>query len=87
MISSGCSVFSVVGVAVQCRVTGIRVKHGNELRLGIPIADVVADQLKVKNRSRQVSFEYQRSILNTVLTSLNVTGMSMCSGFAKAPMS
>ena len=34
---------------------GIRVEHGDDLRLGIPIGDVILDQLEMENRSRKIA--------------------------------
>jgi hypothetical protein len=42
-------------------VTGICVKHRNDLGLGLPVRDVVRDELEVKNGRRQVPFERQVS--------------------------
>jgi len=42
-------------------VTGIGVKDGNDLGLGLPVRDVVRDELEVKNGRRKVSFERQVS--------------------------
>jgi hypothetical protein len=35
--------FGVVGIVVQSHVTGICVKDGNDLGLGLPVRDVVRD--------------------------------------------
>jgi hypothetical protein len=39
---------------------GIRVKHGDDLRLGMPLGDVIFDELDVENRSREIAFESQK---------------------------
>src|SRR5258708_37808539 len=35
------------------------VKYRNNLRLGAPVGDIVLDELKVENGSRQIPFEHQ----------------------------
>jgi hypothetical protein len=45
----------VIGDIVQRHMGGIRVEHGDDLRLGIPIGDVILDQLEMENRSRKIA--------------------------------
>src|SRR5262249_34064142 len=40
---------------------GIRVEHGDDLRLGFPLSDVVLDELKMDDRSGKIFFERQGS--------------------------
>jgi hypothetical protein len=79
--------FGVVGAVVQGHVASVRVKDGDDLRLGVPIGDVVLDKLKVENRSRQISFERQAPILYTVFTFASFTGISMRRSFSEPDMS
>ena len=67
----------VIGDVVQPHMAGIRVKYGDDLRLGMPIGDVIFDELEVENRSREIAFECQSAILNTIFTFDRFTGMSM----------
>ena len=57
---AGCHIpFVVVRLVVQRHVARIRVKDRDHLSLGIPVGDVVLDELKVEDRSRQIPFERQ----------------------------
>jgi hypothetical protein len=40
-------------------VTGVRVKDGYNPRLGVPVGNVIFDDLKVENRSRKISSKVQ----------------------------
>jgi hypothetical protein len=51
----------IVGAIVQRHVTSVRVKDGYDLGLGIPIGNVIFDELKVENRSRKITFKLQRA--------------------------
>jgi len=50
----------VVRLVVQRRVAGVCVKDYYNLGLGLPIGDIVHDELKVKERRRQIAFERKR---------------------------
>ena len=49
----------VVRVVVQRHMARICVEDGNNLSRGLPVGDVILDELKVKKRSRQIPFERQ----------------------------
>jgi hypothetical protein len=51
--------FGIVRAVVQCHVARIRVKDRNNLGLGVPVGDVVLDELKVENGGWQIPFERQ----------------------------
>jgi len=45
---------------VQRRVSSVRMKDRDNLALRLPIGDIVHDEPKVKDSSRQIAFERQR---------------------------
>jgi hypothetical protein len=52
----------VIGDVVQRHMASIRVKYGDDLRFGIPIGDVIFDELELENRSREIAFECQSAV-------------------------
>jgi len=69
--------FGVVRAVVQRHVGRIRVKDRNNLGLGVPVGDVVLDELKVEDGSRQIPFDRQGTDTERRLHFSNFTGMSM----------
>jgi hypothetical protein len=51
--------FLVVGVIVQGHMTSVGMKYGNDLRLGIPVCNVILQDLNVEERGWQIPFEGQ----------------------------
>jgi hypothetical protein len=44
---------------------------------GVPIGDVVFEELEVEKASRQISFNARAPTLNATFTSAKITGVSM----------
>jgi hypothetical protein len=56
-VPSGNVTVRVERLVVQRHVAGICVKDRYNLGLGVPVGDVVRDELKVKKTRRQIAFE------------------------------
>ena len=67
----------IIGDVMQRHVAGIRVKYRDDLRLGIPIGDVIFDELEVEIEAGRSPSNAKAPILNTVFTFDSFTGTSM----------
>jgi hypothetical protein len=67
----------VIGDVVQCHMASIRVKYGDDLRLGSPIGDVIFNELEVEIEAGRSPSNTKVPILNTIFTFDRFTGMSM----------
>jgi hypothetical protein len=65
---AGCYIpFGVVRLIVQRHVVRIRVEDHDHLSLGVPIGDVVRDELKVEDRSLQIPSNAKAGTLKSLL--------------------